>query len=55
MRHMGGHKTRHSEEIATSEIAEVAMETAEDSRDKWWAVRDSNPRHPACKAGALTN
>jgi hypothetical protein len=21
----------------------------------WWAVRDSNPRHPACKAGALTN
>ncbi len=19
----------------------------------WWAVRDSNPRHPACKAGAL--
>src|SRR5665213_2539836 len=22
---------------------------------KWWAVRDSNPRHPACKAGALTN
>ena len=22
---------------------------------KWWAERDSNPRHPACKAGALTN
>ena len=22
---------------------------------KWWAVRDSNPRLPACKAGALTN
>ena len=22
---------------------------------KWWAVRDSNPRHPACKAGVLTN
>jgi hypothetical protein len=21
----------------------------------WWAVRDSNPRHPACKAGALTS
>ena len=21
----------------------------------WWAVRDLNPRHPACKAGALTN
>ncbi len=21
----------------------------------WWAVRDSNPRLPACKAGALTN
>ena len=21
----------------------------------WWAERDSNPRHPACKAGALTN
>ncbi len=23
--------------------------------ETWWAVRDSNPRHPACKAGALTN
>ena len=23
--------------------------------ESWWAVRDSNPRHPACKAGALTN
>ena len=23
--------------------------------EKWWAERDSNPRHPACKAGALTN
>ena len=23
--------------------------------ERWWAVRDSNPRHPACKAGALTN
>ena len=22
---------------------------------KWWAVRDSNPGLPACKAGALTN
>jgi hypothetical protein len=21
----------------------------------WWAVRDSNPRLPACKAGALTS
>ena len=21
----------------------------------WWAVRDSNPRHPRCKRGALTN
>ena len=21
----------------------------------WWAMRDLNPRHPACKAGALTN
>ena len=21
----------------------------------WWAVRDLNPRHPACKAGALTS
>jgi aryl-alcohol dehydrogenase-like predicted oxidoreductase len=25
------------------------------SRWVWWAERDSNPRHPACKAGALTN
>lgn len=25
------------------------------SDGRWWAVRDSNPRHPACKAGALTN
>ena len=24
-------------------------------RDEWWAVRDSNPRHPRCKRGALTN
>jgi hypothetical protein len=24
-------------------------------RQEWWAVRDSNPRLPACKAGALTN
>jgi len=23
--------------------------------EEWWAERDSNPRHPACKAGALTN
>ena len=22
---------------------------------KWWAMRDSNPRHFACKANALTN
>ena len=22
-------------------------------RGKWWAVRDSNPRHPRCKRGAL--
>ena len=22
---------------------------------EWWAVRDSNPRLPACKAGALTS
>ena len=22
---------------------------------KWWAARDSNSRHPACKAGALTS
>jgi len=21
--------------------------------DGWWAVRDSNPRHPRCKRGAL--
>src|SRR5262245_46050983 len=23
------------------------------SEGEWWAVRDSNSRHPACKAGAL--
>ena len=23
--------------------------------DRWWAVRDSNPRHPRCKRGALTS
>ena len=23
--------------------------------DGWWAVRDSNPRHPRCKRGALTS
>ncbi len=23
------------------------------STEDWWAVRDSNPQHPACKAGAL--
>ena len=22
-------------------------------RERWWSRRDSNPRHPACKAGAL--
>ena len=21
----------------------------------WWAIRDSNPRHPRCKRDALTN
>ncbi len=26
-----------------------------ESARRWWAVRDLNPRHPACKAGALTN
>ena len=25
------------------------------SSKKWWAMRDSNPRHFACKANALTN
>src|SRR5208337_69062 len=25
------------------------------SHQRDWAMRDSNPRHPACKAGALTN
>src|SRR5688572_20174808 len=24
-----------------------------DSRTSWWAVRDSNSRHPRCKRGAL--
>lgn len=24
-----------------------------DVRGKWWALRDSNPRHPRCKRGAL--
>src|ERR1044071_352039 len=23
------------------------------SRESWWAMTDSNRRHPACKAGAL--
>jgi len=55
MRHMGGHKTRHSGKIAPSENPERATETNESIGDRWWAVRDSNPRHPACKAGALTN
>jgi hypothetical protein len=25
------------------------------SPKRWWAVKDLNLRHPACKAGALTN
>ena len=25
------------------------------AKQKWWAMRDSNPRHFACKANALTN
>ena len=28
-------------------------ERALSARDVWWEVRGSNPRHPACKAGAL--
>lgn len=31
------------------------VETPFDFEVGWWAVRDLNPRHPACKAGALTN
>jgi len=55
MNQMGGHKSGHSEKIAASGNLETATEVEEIAGDKWWAVRDSNPRHPACKAGALTS
>ena len=25
------------------------------AKNEWWAMRDSNPRPPRCKRGALTN
>jgi hypothetical protein len=36
---------------------EEQSRTREDDAEigDWWAVRDSNPGLPACKAGALTN
>jgi len=52
---MGGHKSGHSEKIADSENLETTTEVEEIAGDIWWAVRDSNPRLPACKAGALTS
>ena len=35
--------------------AKLAVDSTLKITKRWWAVRDSNPRHPACKAGALTS
>ena len=34
---------------------EFCMKLVMTNSIKWWAMRDSNPRHFACKANALTN
>ena len=39
--------------LQVSPVSRLMCRTCRDSR-QWWAVRDSNPRHPRCKRGALT-
>ena len=34
---------------------DITPEGVMSNGDEWWAMRDSNPRHFACKANALTN
>jgi integrase len=55
MTQLSGHNSRHSPKLAVSEKTENTPQNNELRSDAWWAVRDSNPRLPACKAGALTN
>ena len=45
---------RHSNGTRGSRRATPGSRGARDNGG-WWAVRDSNPRHPRCKRGALTN
>ncbi len=52
---MGGHNSGHTPKIDIAVAVEKSAEVVDLEGDEWWAVRDSNPRHPACKAGALTN
>ena len=52
---LGGHKTGHSQKSLLPVDATQSLHEIEKKEEEWWAVRDSNPRHPACKAGALTN
>ncbi len=42
---------RHAVPAASRERIRVRIR----ARNAWWAVRDSNPRHPRCKRGALTS
>jgi hypothetical protein len=36
-------------------MMQFSVEPTVEGFREWWAERDSNPRLPACKAGALTN
>ncbi len=55
MTQLSGHNSRHSSESSPFEKPNRASEKSDSKGDVWWAVRDSNPGPPACKAGALTN
>ena len=55
MSQMAGHNYGHSRKMVTFDPLAIEELSVDMKGEIWWAERDSNPRHPACKAGALTN
>ena len=49
-------------QVASQDVGTGGCRTCSECLNRWnlkdsgkWAMRDSNPRHPPCKGGALTN
>ena len=50
MTQLAGHNFGHSEMSGPNPRPTTSRQNAESKGNSWWAVRDSNPRLPACKA-----